>query len=147
MLISPQELTEKILSDSETEGITVLGGEPFEQAEPLSELIEKVSDAGRSVIVFTGNNFDELSRSDDRYIQRIIELSDVIVDGEYIAEQRDFSRKMVGSRNQRFFFLTDRYTYDDFPPNTIEARVMPDGKVAFNGMGDFDRLREKMGLL
>ena len=104
MLISPQELTEKILSDSETEGITVLGGEPFEQAEPLSELIEKVSDAGRSVIVFTGNNFDELSRSDDRYIQRIIELSDVIVDGEYIAEQRDFSRKMVGSRNQRFSF-------------------------------------------
>ena len=147
IIISPGTLAEKIMTESDIEGVTLLGGEPFEQAHEVAQFLRPIRDAELSVIVFTGGDLDKLHESTDPDIQSIIDCSDVIIDGRYDESLRDFSRPMAGSSNQRFHFLTERYRYEDFPPNRTEVRIMPDGSVQFNGMGDFDKLKKKFDLI
>lgn len=49
---------------------------------------------------------------------------------------------MVGSKNKRYIFLTDRYSENDLKihKNKIEVRVNKDGSVFVNGMGDFNKI-------
>jgi anaerobic ribonucleoside-triphosphate reductase activating protein len=59
-------------------------------------------------------------------------------------EKRDLSRPWVGSSNQRYHFLTDRYAYlkDELTntPNRMEITVKPDGRVFANGMATIEDL-------
>ena len=44
------------------------------------------------------------------------------------------SRPWVGSENQRFHFLTDRYDESIFStPNRLELTIAPDGAIELNG--------------
>ena len=49
-----KQLFEIIKKDASIEGITVLGGEPFEQATPLGILLEMCQKANLNVITFNG---------------------------------------------------------------------------------------------
>ncbi|MBR2175647.1 MAG: radical SAM protein [Clostridia bacterium] len=142
ILMTPDELTQQILSEKEIEGITVLGGEPFEQAGELSKVITAVHQK-LSVIVFTGFTAEQLHSLHDPYTELILQNTDVLIDGAYIKNQRSFDRPMVGSANQNFIFLTDRYTFEDFPPNTVEIRIRQNGKIEMNGMGDFEEIARR----
>lgn len=96
---------EIVLSD--TEGITVSGGEPFLQAAALTELITKVKrrrDIG--VIIYTGYLFEELSDVDGA--ADLLSLTDLLIDGPYIRELDD-GLSLRGSSNQRVLPLTERY--------------------------------------
>lgn len=139
-LISVEGLYERIMENPEIEGITVLGGEPFEQASEISKLLKKISPS-LSVIVFTGYTLSELIDLHRPEINEILDSIDVLIDGAYIEGKRDFSVPMIGSSNQRFHFFTDCYKMSDFPENKIEARIQPNGEVQFNGMGDFRKLK------
>ncbi len=141
-LISVEELYERIMRNSEIEGITVLGGEPFEQASEISKLLKKIR-SSLSVIVFTGYTLSELIDLQRSEINEALENIDVLIDGAYIEEKRDFSVPMIGSSNQTFHFFTERYKMSDFPENKIEARIQPNGEVQFNGMGDFRKLKRQ----
>lgn len=139
-LYSADALANIILNQSGIEGLTVLGGEPMAQAEELSELIRRVKSARLSVILFTGYRYDQLTSAGNPFYDRILQNVDVLVDGEFILEQRELSRPMVGSSNQRFHFLSNRYTMADFPSNTIEVRISKSGKISVNGMGELKQL-------
>ncbi|MGZ5968565.1 MAG: 4Fe-4S single cluster domain-containing protein, partial [Polyangiales bacterium] len=60
--ISIESLLAHVLAQS-VEGISLLGGEPFEQAEACAELARGVRAAGRSVMVFTGYRIEEIEGS------------------------------------------------------------------------------------
>ena len=121
------------------EGITLLGGEPFEQAGPVGEVAQAARALGLSVIAFTGFTLEELQARADPQVSSLLGLVDLLIDGSYQAARRDFSRPWAGSANQRFLFLTDRYGPEDLARerNHVELRVRPDGSVAVNGMMDF----------
>ncbi len=58
---------EKILESKEKndiEGITFLGGEPFEQAESLAILAERAQNIGLSIMTFSGYYYEELEKLD-----------------------------------------------------------------------------------
>ncbi len=138
------DILNDILSSKDIEGVTFLGGEPFEQPEALLFLAENIKKSGLSVICFTGFKIDELknTRSD------ILKYIDVLIDGEFIEEKKDFSRPWVGSSNQNYHFLTDRYNKDIIKKyhNKIEVNVQKNGVIFINGMGDFDSLTKKLDL-
>ena len=123
-----------------SEGLTILGGEPFEQPAALATLLRQAWDAGLSTIVFTGFTHAELQSSTDSDIHAALASTDVLIDGPYIASQRDFSRPLVGSANQQFVFLTHRYSLSDFSHNRIEIRIGRDGTAMANGMGQMEQL-------
>lgn len=153
---APSSLLEAAL-DAGVEGITLLGGEPFEQPEGLSELARLAQQAGLSVMTFTGYTLEHLNRiSIDRpEIAELIRSTDLLVDGPYIQARIDKRRPWVGSANQRFHFLTDRYLHlkDQLAGNTIpdklELRVSISGEVTLNGWGeieDIENLLEDLDL-
>jgi anaerobic ribonucleoside-triphosphate reductase activating protein len=119
------------------EGVTLLGGEPFEQARAFASLARGVRALGLSVIAFSGFTREELAaRSDAR---ELIDALDVLVDGRYRASSAERQRRWVGSTNQRFHYLTDRYGPDierptgGEPLRTVEIAIAPDGRVRANG--------------
>lgn len=138
-MISVEKLADEIKNSKDIEGITVLGGEPFEQALELEILLHSIP-RKLSRIIFTGYTLDYLQKLHDSSVDNILQLTDVLVDGPYIKEKRSFSRPMVGSDNQTFHFFTDRYTITDFPPNRIELRIGKNGRLLLNGMGEIEEM-------
>ena len=104
--MSVEDLAQEILM-SDTEGITISGGEPFLQAEALFELItllKSVRDTG--VIIYSGFTLEELQKNADT--QNLLSVTDILIDGRYIKELDD-GRAYIGSSNQRLHYLSDRY--------------------------------------
>lgn len=129
------------------EGVTFLGGEPFEQARPLAMLAAAVHGAGLTVMTFTGYEREFLNGPDAPHGTRdLLSATDLLVDGRYDETKRDTVRPWVGSTNQRFHFLSDRYRYIEASlttlPDKVEIRVAPDGQMAVNGWAGVDQLDE-----
>ncbi len=119
------------------EGITLLGGEPFLQAESLSLIAEFAKRIGLSVMVFTGYNLEELSDVKFRGAMRLLSATDVLVDGEYDIENTEFLRNWVGSTNQKFYYFTDFYSNEIEKRKlavTNEWRIKQDGYIMGNGL-------------
>jgi anaerobic ribonucleoside-triphosphate reductase activating protein len=126
-------LVEKVLSVPGIEGISILGGEPFEQAEGLAEFAARIREAGRSVMVFSGYTLGELHAMNSPHVERLLSAVDLLVDGRYEKDKPDTSRRWLGSTNQTVHFLSPRYSAADFrPPNTVELRF-ENGALTING--------------
>lgn len=79
--------------------------------EPQNNNEIRISFPEKTIWLYTGYDFQEIFRGESSCISKkglndfkrrqIIKLCDVIVDGEYIDEQRDLSKKWAGSDNQR----------------------------------------------
>jgi anaerobic ribonucleoside-triphosphate reductase activating protein len=119
------------------EGLTLLGGEPFDQAGPLAALAEAVQAGGLSVMTFTGHVLEDLRAAGREAWDRLLAATDLLVDGPYMAERPERHRPWIGSENQRFWFLTERYSHLagdlETVPNRLEIRISPSGDVAING--------------
>lgn len=119
------------LIGDDVEGVTVTGGEPFEQAEALMPLLDAVRARGLSVMVFTGHEFDELA---GHAAQAMLARCDVVVAGRYVAAQRSLDLAWRGSHNQRVHFLTARYGERDMPQSSeAEVHLAPDGSLEITG--------------
>lgn len=120
------------------EGVTLLGGEPFAQAEPLAAIAEAMQAAGLSVVTFTGYQREHLERTNRPDYRRLLASTDLLIDGPFDRDRLEFSRPWVGSSNQRYHFLTERYAYlaDKLAdiPNRLEVRIGPDGNVITGGL-------------
>lgn len=145
---SIEELTQLIKNQKEIEGVTFLGGEPFEQAEALSILAQNVKKLGLSVVCFTGYTIEELQEKKSPFTSKLLSNIDLLIDGGFEKENFDLSRAWVGSSNQRFHYLTDFYTPEQINQfkNKIEVRIAQDGKLEINGMGDFKNLEKNFYL-
>ncbi|MBQ8460005.1 radical SAM protein [bacterium] len=145
---SVNQLLNFIKSEKDIDGITFLGGEPFEQAKELSKLANKVKNMGLSVVCFTGYTIEELKDKNDISVNDFLQSIDLLIDGGFEADKFDLSRPWVGSSNQRYHFLTDRFSRDivNRYKNKIEARINPDGKLEINGMGDFEKIKKEFCL-
>ncbi len=119
---------------SGVEGITVLGGEPLQQAAGLVPLLEGASTRGLGVIVYSGYTLGE-ARARDGF-DSLWAFIDTMVDGRFDARQPERERRFIGSRNQRLRHHTARYASPDLwrGPTQIEVRVDAGGRVDVHGM-------------
>jgi anaerobic ribonucleoside-triphosphate reductase activating protein len=144
--VDVDDLARRIGELDEIEGVTFLGGEPFDQAEPLAELASSVRRSGLSVMTFSGHTLEHLTTAGRPEWIRLLSMTDLLVDGPYDWRRPDSDRPWVGSTNQRFHFLTQRYrelaTTLHSIPDRIEIRLQPDGCIWINGMGSFSMRRD-----
>lgn len=90
----------------DVEGITLHGGEPLDQSEGVLEIVKALKSAGKTVILFTGYQYKELSKSLQK---RVWSLSDLVVSGRYIEEKRNIYLQFRGSTNQRVYRHQGKY--------------------------------------
>jgi anaerobic ribonucleoside-triphosphate reductase activating protein len=121
------------------EGVTFLGGEPFEQAGALAHVAAGARDLGLSVMVFSGYTLEELRALTDAGVDALLRVTDVLVDGRYDARRPERNRRWAGSANQRFHYLTGRYSREievpaaGRPLREVEVRIDADGRIQSNG--------------
>lgn len=98
-----QRETEQViefLKDPMVDGLTLLGGEPFQNAKELSEVVSQIRvSTEKSIWVYSGYTFEEICAV--REMQRLLELCDVLVDGLFVEEKKDLTMRFRGSSNQR----------------------------------------------
>jgi len=137
----------------EIEGVTFLGGEPFEQPEALAELSQKLQKLDFSIMVFSGYTLAELKdEKSSHYESRLNFLNsiDLLVDGRYQQDNVDIDRPWVGSKNQEFHFLTERYSKETLfnsVKDGLEITVLNSGEVQINGWAtdsQLENLLEKL---
>lgn len=141
---NPELLIKKILSVDNIDGVTFLGGEPFEQAEDLSYVAEIAKNNGLGVLTFTGYTYEQLKLKHSKSVDKLIEYTDLLIDGRFKEELLDYSRPWVGSSNQRYIFLSERYTKEEIFKynNSVEIRIGNNGEIIISGMGNFSRIKE-----
>ena len=100
-VIEAESLLPEILQNPLLEGVTFSGGEPFAQPEPLARLAETLHREGRTVWGYTGYTLEALREKHDPAIDALLAVTDVLVDGPFIAAERDLTLRFRGSRNQR----------------------------------------------
>ena len=121
------------------EGITLLGGEPFEQAAALVPFVRGARERGSSVVAFSGYRIEELRRDRPPGARELLDAVDLLVDGPFVTSLPGSRRRWAGSDNQDFHFLTDRYSPGvevisaGEPERTVELRLGADGWVERSG--------------
>jgi len=105
-LLDPVELGKQLCQIQNTNGVTISGGEPFEQAKACSMFVKTVKENGKTVMVFTGFPFEQLITSQNIDVQNFLSHIDLIVAGPYIQELTCESKLWQASSNQTVHFLT-----------------------------------------
>lgn len=81
--------------------LTILGGEPLieRNIEPLTALLKRVKSVypDKQVWLYTGGDFEVLKG----LYEEIFQYIDILIDGRYIDDLRDYKLKWRGSSNQR----------------------------------------------
>ncbi len=96
-----EELIGDICRNPMIQGVTFSGGEPFCQPGPLSELAARLKEKGKHIMVYTGYTFEQLCEMDDPAVGKLLGLSDLLVDGPFIEQERNIELRFRGSANQR----------------------------------------------
>ena len=96
--------TERLISylqDDTNSGLTLLGGEPMENADDLLELVQAVRRAvpEKSIWVYSGFLYEEILAQPAR--KALLEACDVLVDGPFVDALKDPGLYFRGSSNQR----------------------------------------------
>jgi len=134
-LLEAEELGERIATAPGIEGLSVLGGEPFQQAAALAVVCRAVRKSGRSVMVYSGYTYAELEAQRAPEVDALLATVDVLADGRFEKDNPEHRRRWLGSANQQLHFITDFYSPEDprfLMPNTVELRYV-DGQLTING--------------
>ena len=83
------------------DGVTVLGGEPFAQPAALAALLRCLKVRGAHTVVYSGYTIEALRRRADAFVRMALALTDLLIDGAFVAALADGAGEWRGSRNQR----------------------------------------------
>ena len=93
---------QKIAANPRLEGLTLSGGDPFDQPAPLAALCARVRTLGLNIWAYTGYTWEALqARPADDPVHALLAQLDVLVDGPFILAQRSLEIPFRGSTNQR----------------------------------------------
>lgn len=97
--VSVDSLLQQVKNTKLQKGITLSGGEPFRQAKALMPFVKECRQMGYDVWAFSGYYYEELLA--DAQKKALLELVDVLVDGPFEMDKKDFRLYYKGSSNQR----------------------------------------------
>lgn len=85
------------------DGVTFSGGEPMCQPEAFYNLAVQVKERGLNIVTYTGFTYEELITMGESNIRvkKLMDLTDILVDGRFVLEERDLTLPFRGSANQR----------------------------------------------
>lgn len=153
-LIPIAMLLENIKEQSDIQGVTISGGEPFLQFEALEKLVSKIkSGLGYDIMLYSGYRLPELiSWLGEKQAESFFSKIDIFIDGEYI-DERDHGELYRGSDNQNIYFFTDKYAAFQeriyhAKNRDVEFAIERDGQIVLIGIppkGFYEEFLERIG--
>ena len=109
------------------EGVTLSGGEPSLQS-GLVFFNDEIHKLGLGIIMFSGKDKTELNFE-------LVESVDLLIDGPFIENKIDNKRVLLGSKNKKLSFITNRYKkYEEYFNNPISIEeVTAEDNIFING--------------
>lgn len=102
-LVSIASIVSEIITNRAAhDGVTILGGEPFDQPGPVAELAARLKRLGLHLTVYTGYSLETLIDRKDPKIDYILTHTDLLIDGPFLSQLNQNAGEYRGSRNQRF---------------------------------------------
>jgi len=120
---------------AETCGITVSGGEPFEQTDELFKLLKETGRMGLNRLVYTGYTYEELSAQKDGMAAKCLCVIDTLIDGAYKKEISPYI-PWTGSGNQRLLHLTRGKIQKIYKISDIEPALHIEGEILIDQSGN-----------
>lgn len=96
-----QEIDENPLLD----GVTLSGGEPMLQVEPLIELCKEIKKRNLNIIIYSGYTYEQILANDK--MKTLLEFGDMLVDGKFEIEKKSLALLYRGSSNQRLINIKE----------------------------------------
>lgn len=97
--VTAAEILADIQKNPMVRGVTLSGGEPFEQASCAAILASALMREGFHVMAYSGYTFEDLIADHSRKV--LLEWLDILADGPFIESQKTLEKPFVGSKNQR----------------------------------------------
>ena len=130
------ELITKIRNSNNIEGVTILGGEPFDQYDECLNLVEQIRKLNLTTIVYTGYEIKELKANNKNEIFKHI---DILVTGPFVENLKTSEGGLIGSTNQKIIFFTNKYNEQDLVKNNeSEISIDENGKITAYGYYKYD---------
>lgn len=95
----------KTINVSEIDGITLSGGEPFEQAMALTEMLDMLR-IDTDICIYSGYRLDEIQANAD--MSKLLKYADVLIDGPYCPDLNDGHLTLRGSSNQTIHYMNQK---------------------------------------
>lgn len=92
---------EIVANQANHDGLTILGGEPSDQAGSVAELICRLRNIVTHIAVYSGYTVEKLIGRGDSNTNYILTHVDLLVDGPFISELNSEVGEYRGSQNQR----------------------------------------------
>ncbi len=105
--ISVEELARRIGAGSGNTGMTLSGGDPFEQAADCARLAQLAHEQGFDVWTYTGYTYEALLERNVPEELALLEQTDVLVDGPFVESLKSYEALFRGSTNQRLIDLNE----------------------------------------
>lgn len=152
--MDPRALAAELIVDPDIEGVTVSGGEPTEQPDAVADLLEAFRAVELDTWVYTGHRFEDLVGRNSPAVDRLLALTDVLVDGPYVLKLA-CSGDFRGSRNQRMLplSLAGSRRLENLGRARLAIELERDGLMRITGvppcgfLDEFTRRLESKGLV
>ena len=97
------EVEKKFTGNPLLDGITLTGGEPFQQPAACAELARRAHQKGLNVWSYSGYTYEKLRElaKQDEGVNALLSEIDVLVDGPFRLKERSLELLYCGSKNQR----------------------------------------------
>ena len=98
-----QKILDAIDQNPLLDGVTFSGGEPLCQPEAFYKLGLEIKKRNLNIMTYTGYTYEELIEMgrEDHWVADLLSLTDLLVDGRFVEEEKDLTLLFRGSRNQR----------------------------------------------
>lgn len=100
-----EKLIRSVAFENRIDGFTITGGDPMEQADEITNLLENVKDISEDVLLYTGYEITELTSDAHKKLLRNVA---VLIDGRYEEDLNDNSF-LRGSSNQNIHVLKEQF--------------------------------------
>lgn len=107
-VLQAAQMIRAAMENTNADGITITGGEPFDQPGELAALLEMLKDVCEDILVYTGYKLAELEAMRKHEIKTALSCIAALIDGPYIEAQNN-GASMRGSNNQILFLFKERF--------------------------------------
>ncbi len=99
-------IVEEIIAKRHThDGVTILGGEPFDQPGPVAELVSRLKRHGLHLTIYSGYTLEALIGRKDPNVDFVLTHTDLLIDGPFLPQLGQDAGEYRGSQNQKFIRL------------------------------------------